>query len=70
MTDHPWQAALAQLRQEANKTRSHRHCVLCWYKANGNDIPFPDEDSSSLCASHQVTAHQTRRHWRKEGVKA
>ncbi len=70
MTEQTWQAYLVQLSQEANKTRSHRHCVLCCYEENGNDNPFPGQDSSSLCPPHQVTAHQTRRHWRKEGVPA
>ncbi len=68
MTEPTWNASLARLRQEVSKTRSHRHGVLCWYEENGNAIPFPTEDASSLCAPHQVTAHQRRRHWRKEGV--
>lgn len=71
MTEQTWHAYQSRLRQEVSKkTRSHRHGVLYWYEANDKDIPFPEQDASSLCAPHQGTAHQTRRLWRKEGVQA
>ncbi len=68
MTEHPWHASLAQLTREASRTSNTRHGVLCWYRERGSDPPFPEEDSSSLYAAHQVRVHRVRCYRRKEGV--
>ncbi len=56
MTEHEWQVYQAQLEQEAASATSMAHCVGCWYEQNA--IPFPAQDSSSLCDEH---AAATRR---------
>jgi len=57
MTEHLWQEVLHLLAYEPG-TLLRAHCVCCWYEVQ--TIPFPAQDSSSLCARHAASTRKRR----------
>jgi hypothetical protein len=57
MTEQLWQELLHRLAREPG-ILLRAHCVSCWYE--GQTIPFPAQDSSSLCARHAASMRKYR----------